>query len=265
MATYLLDQSWKQESERLQQLEQWTDPVTISHLAQIGVGPGWKCLEVGAGGGSIARHLATTVGATGRVLAIDLNTALFDADASAVLEVRRLDFMTEELPTGFDFVHARLVVGHQADRVDALRRLSLALRPGGVLLVEENDIVWSELRVWPVHNDPVMAELVGRVWKALIQIMKQGGYDGHCGRSLPAEMLAAGLTEVQGEARSRINYSGGGISGLTSARFRDPLVAAGAVTSEEMDHYLERCFSGEILMSSPLQVSVRGTRAMPPT
>lgn len=265
MSTYLLDQTWEQEAERLRRLERWADPVTVDHVTRIGVGPGWRCLEVGAGGGSVARLLATTVGPTGHVLAIDLNTQLFDADASEILEVRRLDFMAEELPTGFDFVHARLVVGHQADRVEALRRLAGALRPGGVVLVEENDVIWTELPSWPVHNDPTMSDLITRVWKGLIPLMKRGGYDGHCGRRLAAELIEAGLTDVQGEARSRIDYSGGVVAALTTARFRDPLVASGAVTAAEMDRYLERCLSGEILMTSPMQVSIRGTRPAPAT
>jgi SAM-dependent methyltransferase len=263
MGKYLLDQTWEHEAERLRQLEKWADPLTVDHMNRIGVGPGWKCLEVGAGGGSVARHLAATVGPTGHVLAIDLNTQLFDGDASEILEVRRLDFMLEELPTGFDFVHARLVVGHQADRIEALRRLTKALRPGGVLLVEENDIVWGELPAWPVHNDPVMSDLVTRVWKALIPLMKRGGYDGLCGRHLAAEFLAAGLADVQGEARARIDHGTGVASGLTTARFRDPVVASGAVTPEEWDHYLERCLSGELLMSSSLVVSIWGTRPIP--
>jgi hypothetical protein len=32
------------------------DPGTIRHLEQLGVGLGWRCLEVGAGGGSIDGH-----------------------------------------------------------------------------------------------------------------------------------------------------------------------------------------------------------------
>jgi len=257
---YILDQSWDQEAERLRRLEQWADPVTIDHLKRIGVGAGWRCLEVGAGGGSVARYLSTLVSPAGSVLAIDLDTQLFERDASEVLEVRRLDFMTEDLPTGFDFIHARLVVGHQTDRVNALRRLAAALRPGGIMLIEENDIIWTELPAWPVHNDPMLSDLMNRVWKALLPLLKLRGYDGHCGRYLAAELLTAGLTEVRGEARASIDPSAAVFGALTVARFRDVLVASGELTREEMDHFHERSLSGELLVSSPLQVSVWGTR-----
>ena len=61
------------ENARLRNLQQASDSSTISHLDAIGVGPGWRCLEVGAGAGSIARWLRTRVGPTGSVLATDIN------------------------------------------------------------------------------------------------------------------------------------------------------------------------------------------------
>jgi hypothetical protein len=54
MAHYHFDHEWHQERERLASLEQFEDPGTIRHLEALGFGPGWRCLEVGAGGGSIA-------------------------------------------------------------------------------------------------------------------------------------------------------------------------------------------------------------------
>jgi tRNA A58 N-methylase Trm61 len=42
------------------------DPVTTRHLETIGVAEGWKCLEVGAGAGSIAQWLSKRVGPSGK-------------------------------------------------------------------------------------------------------------------------------------------------------------------------------------------------------
>ena len=41
------------ERERLDALEAAIDPTSRRHLEALGVGPGWTCLEVGGGGGSI--------------------------------------------------------------------------------------------------------------------------------------------------------------------------------------------------------------------
>lgn len=72
MADYPFDQAWQHESERLTALEQGLDPGTIRHLEALGVGPGWRCWEVGAGAGSIAAWLCQRVGDEGHVIATDL-------------------------------------------------------------------------------------------------------------------------------------------------------------------------------------------------
>jgi hypothetical protein len=59
------------ERERLALLAQLADPLMTQRLSRLGVGPGWHCLEAGAGAGSVARWLASRVGPAGRVVATD--------------------------------------------------------------------------------------------------------------------------------------------------------------------------------------------------
>src|SRR6476620_6834795 len=61
-----------EEDDRLDLLEQIYDPT--SQARRTLVQPGWRCLEVGAGRGSMAVWLATQVGPTGHVVATDLDT-----------------------------------------------------------------------------------------------------------------------------------------------------------------------------------------------
>ena len=51
MTTYLFDQAWRQEHDRLRALEALFDDASTYHLDRLGVSPGWRCLEVGAGAG----------------------------------------------------------------------------------------------------------------------------------------------------------------------------------------------------------------------
>src|SRR5215471_17929575 len=90
---YVLSQRGSQDVERarLRLLEEFHDPLTASQLDAIGVGEGWRCLDVGAGGGSVTRMLAERVGTTGSVLAVDLDTSLLERFASDRVEVRRHD------------------------------------------------------------------------------------------------------------------------------------------------------------------------------
>src|SRR5690242_1537222 len=71
--SYVFDNAAPQAGQRFTSLEALYDQVTFRHLAATGVGAGWRCLEVGAGGGSVARWLAHRAGPTGHVLATDIN------------------------------------------------------------------------------------------------------------------------------------------------------------------------------------------------
>ena len=52
---------------RLVALVEGYGPATVTRLEAIGVGLGWRCLEVGAGAGSITRWLSRRVGIRGHV------------------------------------------------------------------------------------------------------------------------------------------------------------------------------------------------------
>jgi 2-polyprenyl-3-methyl-5-hydroxy-6-metoxy-1,4-benzoquinol methylase len=113
--------------EQRKYMQQSLDPMTIARLEALGVGPGWRCLEVGGGGGSIVRWLGERVGDTGRVLVTDVDTG--GLESAGNVTVRRHDIVDEELPDGgFDLVHARLVLLHLAQRDRALTRMARTSR-----------------------------------------------------------------------------------------------------------------------------------------
>ena len=113
MSSYVFDQTWKREHARLRALEDLFDSASIRHLAKLGVGAGWRCLEVGCGAGSVARWLAEQVGASGRVLATDLDLRFLADDGRGNLEVQRHNILTDRLEEGtFDLVHERALLVH---------------------------------------------------------------------------------------------------------------------------------------------------------
>ena len=73
MTEYLLSQqgALDLEQSRLRLLQEYHDPLTIRQLDAIGAGAGWRCLDVGAGGGSVTQMLGERVSRTGSVLAVD--------------------------------------------------------------------------------------------------------------------------------------------------------------------------------------------------
>ncbi len=239
MAEYLLDNAWQRQRERLAGLEAWFDPGTIRHLEALGVGSGWRCLEVGAGGGSIAVWLAQRVGPDGRVSATDVDTRFLDALRRPNLAVLRHNIVTDALPEeGFDLVHARFVVEHLAERMTALRRMAAALKPGGWLLVEDTDsISW----VADPAVDAEAAALFSKWTAAYVTLCRGAGVEAYAGRRLYSELHALGLAEVGAEGRVfmvRGGTSPAEVWRLTATQVRDRIVDAGLLAAHEMDRLL---------------------------
>ncbi len=100
-STYLLDNANAKADTRMDVLARLYDEPTQRALERAGVGAGWHCLEVGGGGGSVARWLAARVGAKGRVLCTDINTRIIEGhrgNTPANLEVQRHDIANDPLP-----------------------------------------------------------------------------------------------------------------------------------------------------------------------
>ena len=70
---YFFDKGEADEQARLGGISAMFDPLAVRNLAAVGVASGWRCLEVGAGTGTIARWLADAVGPSGRVTATDID------------------------------------------------------------------------------------------------------------------------------------------------------------------------------------------------
>jgi SAM-dependent methyltransferase len=264
MSTYVFDNAWELERERLGGLESVLDPGTTRHLAAIGVGPGWACLEVGGGGGSITEWMCRRVGRTGTVVATDLDTRFLDALDEPNLEVLRHDILADELPEStFDLIHSRLVLEHLPARESVLERMKAALKPGGWVLIEDLD--WRgyfstppQVYWYPADDQ----ELTVRVWGAVVRVMEGAGYDHAFGCRLPDVLSRLGFGEVAAEAR--IAMYRGGTPGSAAPRFtlqhlREGILATG-ITPDELDREVER-FTDPKRYGGPTMVAAWGCRA----
>jgi SAM-dependent methyltransferase len=232
MSKYVFDHALELEQERLRKLEEWLDPGTTRYLDQIGVGPGWRVLEVGAGAGSITRVLAERVGPSGSVLATDLDTKFLDDIALPNVEVRKHDILNDDLPEdAFDLVHTRLLLMHLPGRDEALKRMIAATKPGGFVFVED-----MEMMTWiDVTPSPAME----RVRAALFKLFEMAGANPFLGRTLPFMLDAAGLEDVWAEGRIAWGYrrdnAGLQMFKLMLMEMREFLVNTKAVGPEDID------------------------------
>ena len=236
MATYLYDQRWARERDRLDGLSAAYDATTIRHLRSVGVTAGWRCWEVGAGTGTIVRGLAEIVGPTGRVVASDLDTRFLDELAEPPVEVVRHDVTGEPVATDtFDLVHARALIEHLADRAAVIDRLVRALRPGGVLVLE--DVVVSGAREAATAPESA-ADAMTRVMNAVAAGFRAAGADPEYGLRLPAALEAAGLRDVDAELTHRLIHGASPEAtfyALTLEQLRERLIAAGLLTARDAD------------------------------
>jgi SAM-dependent methyltransferase len=230
---YFSDHELPGERDRLALMEQCYDPRTIRRLETIGVSSGWSCLEVGAGGGSIARWLAQRVGQTGRVVATDLDTRFFEDAAAANFEVWRHDAAVDPLPMAeFDLVHVRWVLDLLPNRERVAEKLITALRPGGWLLDEEPDLFPTASGSWQAYRTLVEAGAV---------VLRSAGVDSEWARTLPAVLAAAGLDDVEADAEVDL-FRGGSVMAksrrLSFEQLRETAVEAGVISEAEFEQGL---------------------------
>jgi SAM-dependent methyltransferase len=250
---YVLDNAARQAETRLAALASMFDPGTIRYLESCGIGSGGHCLEVGGGGGSIARWLAERVGPRGRVLATDIDTRHLEALRLPNLEVRRHDLAEEPLPeNAFDVVHARLVLNAMPSTAGALERLAAALKPGGWLVVEE----FEQL---PAEYEPVP-----KTTGIMREVLEKAGIDPRYGRSLGARLRTAGLRDVDMEGRLfpwRADGKGAVLSRANREQLRAALLATGQITETEIDADLDLLDREEHETTSPILWTAWGRRA----
>ncbi|HVW32851.1 MAG TPA: methyltransferase domain-containing protein [Acidimicrobiia bacterium] len=188
---YLFPHTWDGEGDRLAALSRALDPITKRTVAALGLADGWRCLEVGAGAGSIARWLSDEVGPKGRVLATDLSLALMTGLEAGNLELRRHDIVNDPLPDEeFDLIHCRLVLEHLPARAEVLARLAGALAPGGWLVIEE--MTFSGQRGATRKG----ALAIGGLLRGMAVLMQRNGFSLSWGREVPIHLRRAGLTEI---------------------------------------------------------------------
>lgn len=243
--------------QRLVALSALFDPVTFRHMEALGIDRGWRCWEVGAGGPTVANWLARRVGTSRHVLATDIITSWVDSHLDPLVEVQRHDVTLDDVPIGgFDLVHARLVLSHLPARVEAIKRMVAALRPGGWLLVEDYDQVQPLVCIDAYRPEHHRANKVHAGVRALLA---EHGIDLEFARSLPRVFREVGLHEVGADAFFAVTAPAGNMLGLVNVRhMRDALIARQFATEDEVDGHLRAMADGTVTIGTLPLISAWG-------
>lgn len=238
------------------------NPGTFHRIEALGIGPGWRCWEAGAGSASVPRWLARHSSPGGYVLATDRDTTALRAGETTEdgFAIRQHDLGTDPLPEGgFDLVHARLVLMHVPGRDTALATMVAALRPGGWLLLEDADPFLQPLAC-PDPAGPAQ-ELANKLRAATWDLLSRRT-DLAFGRTLPRMLRNAGLTGIGADASIPL-------AGPAQAQFqrtiikrqRQRLVEAGLATDAEINEHLADIESGQLDLASFPLVSAWGRKS----
>lgn len=260
-------------------LSELLDHYTIWRLSRLGSWEGARCLELGAGGGSIAGWLAEQVGPTGEqvgptggqagpagghVVATDLDVRHIAShpNLSIVATDLREQPWRDELDGPFDLIHARLVLAHIPQRRAIFSELVRRLRPGGTLLIED----WAALRDGVVHRAPTdeAGQLYQQYQHAVTDTLEAAGLDRTWAEAANTAMRQEGLVEVATEIHA--GYWPGGSPGLRIvaagiAQLRPKLLAAGW-SDPQLHRVADVVNHPDLLVRGHPLYSTSGTRPM---
>jgi SAM-dependent methyltransferase len=250
---YAFGEDGEQEADRLVALERAADLPSQTVLLELGVETGWRCWEVGAGRGSIARWLSGVVGSEGHVLATDLDDQWFDSAATNI-SFRCHDVALDRVPEErFDLVHTRFLLEHLADPRGAMARLADALRPGGVLVVE--DSAGLELGVTPPTH---VLDHFARAWERAGRAV---GWNAAYGSELMSDLRMCGLAKLGGHQYRQLAPGGASWAHVASGikRLQTELIAQG-ITPEHLAGALRSLSDPANLITGPPTTIAWGQR-----
>lgn len=189
-------------------------------LDRLGLREGWRCVDVGAGGGDVTVALAEIVGRDGRVYAVDSDPRSRDETASAAAAHAQVIALTQAgedllLPEPVDLAFCRFLLMHVIDPVVVLRRMGEAVRPGG----------------WVVAQEPITS--AGRIDGQPLSM--PDARDPDVGAKLPALAREAGLETVDAWAEAPAGAGPGAVHDYLAALTgvdpgEDPVVLPPLVT-----------------------------------
>jgi SAM-dependent methyltransferase len=191
-----------------------------------------RIVDFGSGLGQFTRAMARAV-PRGHVVGLERNTTQLESAkhlASTDGESHLVDFRSGNVLDGgladdewgtFDLAHARFVLEHVPDPLAVLRNMVRAVRPGGRVVVADDD--HDLIRLWP--EPPGFTDL----WRAYMRTYDRNGTDPFVGRRLVSLMHQAGATPV----RNTLIFFGG-CSGMESFQVIASNMLGVVLTAEEM-------------------------------
>jgi SAM-dependent methyltransferase len=265
MTSYII-RGGEEGKARLGVINEALEPSSMGVLRTAGIAEGYRCLDLGCGGGDMALSMARMVGPTGRVVGIDMDPVKMSlaTQAAAEQELANVEFRTGDVTglnddAAYDLVYARLLLTHLVDPDEVVARMARAVTPGGPVVLE--DLAHSALFCHP----PCPA--IDRYVELYGELSRGRGGDPEIGPKLVGLMRRAGLEDVRVGVVQPVFLAGRAkrIIQLTLENIADGLLAAGLADAEEVDALMAQLDAytddPDTLVSFPRIFQVIGRRA----
>ena len=197
-SSHYIHGSSSQEQHRLSLMNTLLNSASLQELGPLG---GERVLDVGSGLGQFTRAIARAVGSKGYVLGIEreaqqLKEAIqqaYEDGGEKLVEFRQGDAL--KLPMWesewgyFDIVLARFLLEHISNPMGAVSEMVKAVRPGGRIVLMDDD--HANFRLWP---EPVGFH---SLWQAYVRLYDRFGNDPYVGRRLVSILHDSGVKEIR--------------------------------------------------------------------
>jgi SAM-dependent methyltransferase len=140
------------------------------------------------------------------VVATDLNSRFLSLIRAPNLKIRQHNILRDELEEGhYDLVHCRKLLIHLPEPENAVKRMANAVRPGGWLLVEEDDY-GSALSL--DMTEPSAAAFTEVMKTYIGSVRRRGIADFYLGRRIRGLVEGSGFVDVGQEGWTTVLHGG---------------------------------------------------------
>ncbi|HYQ17377.1 MAG TPA: methyltransferase domain-containing protein [Polyangiaceae bacterium] len=174
-------------------------------VSALGIGAGQRVLDVGAGTGRLAAHIAGLVGPTGHVAAVDplpLRIALAQKRAPANLEARvgEAEDLSGFAERSFDVVILNSVFHWLPEKLKPLREALRVLKPGGHIGIS------TAAADAPHDFELILKQVFSSSDLADVEEIPSGTTHKVSSGELRQQLLTAGFTDVQLEIKTFVDH-----------------------------------------------------------
>ncbi|MBY0463062.1 MAG: class I SAM-dependent methyltransferase [Alphaproteobacteria bacterium] len=236
-SSYILEVGEKGE-ENLNLQHKMLESNSIEQLNKAGLREGIVVWDIGCGSGEMTEYIASVVGSTGHVYAVDASEEQIKVTKKRITsaDYRNVSFIVDDISSfenksfeEADIVYSRFLLMHVKGPENVLNRMLALLKPSGVLVCQETAM--------DSVNNSSGNVFIDRYFQLLIAYGSQNGFDYNIGRKL--QTLCSTVASF-----SKIDYyvtkldlnSSNGKKLLLSRldEFKDKLIGANLVSEQEM-------------------------------